>query len=52
MSAYAEYLHAKTDAEREEAMIGIRFESERDNDYFNDVYEHEDDYDYDDEGEE
>lgn len=42
MSAYAEYKYAKTEADREEALKGIRFETERDM-YWEDMYEHEHD---------
>lgn len=49
MSAYAEYKHAKTEEEREEALKGIRSEVEHDR-YWEDMYERESDDDDDNDG--
>ena len=42
MSVYAEYLHAETDEEREDALRGMRWESRRD-EYLDKLYEDRED---------
>ena len=42
MSVYAEYLHAETDEEREDALRGMRWEARRD-EYLNKLHEEQQD---------
>lgn len=44
MSVYAEYLHAETEEEREDALRGMRWESRRD-EYLDKLYEDREDED-------
>lgn len=44
MSVYAEYLHAETDEEREDALRGMRWEARRD-EYLDKLYEDREDED-------
>ena len=42
MSVYAEYLHAETDEEREDALRGMKWEARRD-EYLDKLYEEQQD---------